>query len=201
MEHGSTAAPAKARVPAGSALHGEPAARTLRGVNLLRHLRPACIRLPLATLPLPVGDEETAAQTARRRADEKELVLREIAEVLDASGEVVNQSKLIRDLMYRETQTTTGIGNGIAMPHVRSLQVRSFVIGFANAQEPLWFEAIDGEPVDLFVLMAAPPYDDKVYHQAYKALAEVLSDEDSVAALRSAASEQDVFAAFRRHWR
>ncbi len=168
-------------------------------MNLLRHLRPACIRLAMATRPLPQPDDETPAQRERRQAEEKDLVLREIAEMLDDSGEVVNRSKLVRDLIYRERQASTGIGSGLAIPHVRSLQVRRFVLGLARPVEPLWFDAIDGEPVRLFVLLAAPPYDDKVFHQAYPALARALADEATLAALMAADDEQAVFAALRQH--
>ena len=170
-------------------------------VNLLRHLVPACIRLELATLPLPVPDPETPAQAQRRREDEKELVLRELAELFDASGHVVNPSKLVRDLMYRERQASTGIGGGLAIPHVRSLQIRTFTMGLARSREPLSFDAIDGEPVRLFILLGAPPYDDKVFHQAYRAWAEVLSDDATRDGLMTAEDPQEIFNLLRRHWR
>jgi mannitol/fructose-specific phosphotransferase system IIA component (Ntr-type) len=171
-------------------------------VNVLRFLRPACIQLPLVTQPVPLPDdpeEETPGQVAKRLAKEKGLVMEELAGVLARCEDVVNPTKLLRDLEHRERNATTAIGNGVAIPHVRTLQARSFIMGFARAAgEGLAYGAADGEPVRLFFLMAAPPYDDRVYHQVHREVATILTDDDLVDDLLRAEAPQDVFNLLRR---
>lgn len=172
-------------------------------MNVLRFLRPACIQLPLVTQPIPPpdedDDEETPGQLAKRQAREKGLVMEELAAVLARCDDVVNPTKLLRDLEHRERNATTAIGNGVAIPHVRTLQARSFIMGFARADgDGLFYGAADGEPVRLFFLMAAPPYDDRIYHQVHREVATMLHDEEMVDALLATKQPQDVFNLLRR---
>ena len=172
-------------------------------MNVLRFLKPACIQLPLLTQPIPPPaddtEEETAGQLAKRRHREKEAVMTELAGVLARAPEIVNPSKLLRDLQQRERNATTAIGGGVAIPHVRTLQARAFLMGFARAAgDGLHYEALDGEPVRLFFLMAAPPYDDRTYHHVHREVATILRDEDTVDALLAARDAQDVFNTLRR---
>jgi PTS system fructose-specific IIC component len=171
-------------------------------VNVLRFLKPDCIQLPLLTQPLPPGEEETPAQETKRRTKEKGLVMSELAGILARAPEIVNPSKLLRDLEHREGNATTAIGGGVAIPHIRTLQARAFIMGFARAEgDGLHYGAVDGEPVRLFFLMAAPPYDDRTYHQVHREVATILSDEDTVTALLAAERPQDVFNILRAFFR
>lgn len=171
-------------------------------MNILRFLRPECIRLDLTTAPLPVADEETPAQVQRRKTKEKELVMAELAQVLAASPDVINPSKLLRDLVQRESNATTAIAPGVAIPHVRTLQARGFVFGLARAADPgLHYGSLDGEPTRLFLLLAAPPYDDRTYLQAERALAELLRADEVADQLLAVTSSQEVFNVLRQWFR
>jgi PTS system fructose-specific IIC component len=171
-------------------------------VNVLRFLRPECIQLPLVTLPLEVSEEESPAQAARRRDREKDAVREELAGVLARCDDVINARKLHRDLIQREHNATTAIAPGIAIPHLRTLQARSFIMGLATAAgEGLHYGSVDAAPTRLFVLLAAPPYDDRLYHQVHKVWAGILLDEDLVAALTCATTSQEVFNLLRAHFR
>ncbi|MCH7878045.1 MAG: PTS sugar transporter subunit IIA, partial [candidate division Zixibacteria bacterium] len=66
------------------------------------------------------------------------------------------------------------IGYGIAIPHIRSMQAKSFMIAFARSSRGYDFGALDNKPTKLFFVMAAPPYDDIQYLRVFKALAEIL---------------------------
>jgi mannitol/fructose-specific phosphotransferase system IIA component (Ntr-type) len=168
-------------------------------VNVLRFLKPACIQLPLATTPLVPVEDETEAQGRKRREREKGMVMAELVAVLARAEEVINPTKLLRDLEHREHNASTALGNGLAIPHVRTLQARAFIMGFARADgDGLLYGAPDGEPVRLFFLMAAPPYDDRLYHQVHREVAEILHDEDVVQELLVASDGQDVFNILRR---
>lgn len=175
-------------------------------MNVLRFLRPACVRLGLETRPIPPPEEgeeeETEAQRNRRRNAEKEAVMAELAGLMEASGELVNPTRFHKDLIFREKRATTAILPGVALPHVRSLQIRSFVMGLARADgDGLWYDSLDGQPTRLFFLLAAPPYDDRAYLAVYREIAQLLADEETVDALLAATSVNAVFNELRRFFR
>jgi PTS system fructose-specific IIC component len=173
-------------------------------VNVLRFLRPACIRLELETRPLPPPEdgEETEAQVRRRLQHEKEAVMEELAHLLDASGELVNPTKFHKDLIFHERRNTTAVIPAVALPHVRSLQVRSFVMGMARAPgDGIWYDSLDRQPTRLFLIMAAPPWDDRTYLAVYREIAQILQDEETVDALMAAPTVNEVFNVLRRFFR
>jgi mannitol/fructose-specific phosphotransferase system IIA component (Ntr-type) len=104
----------------------------------------------------------------------KGKVLEEIVELFDKSGKVVNRSKLYTDLYNRERKATTGIGEGVAIPHVRTMQAKDLVVVFARSRKGVEFGAIDGMPVNLFFGVVAPPYNDRVYLEVYRQLGLIL---------------------------
>jgi fructose PTS system EIIBC or EIIC component len=167
-------------------------------VNVLRFLHPECIKLDLETHASEPVENETETQRDKRLQRDKERVLEELAGLFDRSGLVVNRSKFLRDLTNRERKATTAVAPGIAIPHVRTLQVRAFVMGFARASgDGIPFDSLDGEPTRLFFLLASPPYDDRTYLAVYRELAQLIQDEDAFAALHEAKVPQDVFNVLR----
>jgi mannitol/fructose-specific phosphotransferase system IIA component (Ntr-type) len=80
----------------------------------------------------------------------------------------------VLDFVNREKKATTGIGDGVAIPHIRSLQAKEFMMGFARSSHGYDFDSLDGQPAHLFFIMASPPYDDNMYLRVFKALAEML---------------------------
>ncbi len=170
-------------------------------MNVLRFLHSDCVKLELETVPsepvVPL-EEESAGQRASRLRNDKERALEEFAELLDRSGAVVNRAKLLRDLINRERKATTAIAPGIAVPHVRTLQVRRFVMGLARAGgDGLPFASLDGEPTRLFFLLASPPYDDRLYLQVYREFAQIVQREDIIERILAAREVQDVYNALR----
>jgi mannitol/fructose-specific phosphotransferase system IIA component (Ntr-type) len=140
-------------------------------MKLTRYIKPSQIRLELGTRtpdPAPEGWSES-----RLIWTVKEQVLEELVELFESSGRVVNRSKLLTDLLNRERKATTGIGDGLAIPHVRTMQARDFVLVFARSTPGVEFGALDRGPVHLFLGIVAPPYHDKLYLQVYKQIAEI----------------------------
>lgn len=167
-------------------------------VQVLRFLDARCVRLAMQTTPTPVPPDESPGAARRRERDDQERALAEIAELLDASEAVVNRTRLTRDLIHRERKASTAIHPGVAVPHVRTLQVRRFVMGLARAEEPgLPFSAADHQPVRLFFPLVSPPYDDRTYLLVYRELAQLLKRDDVVEDLLRAGSVQDVFNTLR----
>lgn len=166
-------------------------------VNILRYLRPECIRMELESVaPEPVADE-SEAQRERRLVAAKEAILQELTDVLDASGEITNPTKFYKDLVNRERKATTGIAPGIAIPHVRTMQARSFMLGFARSTVGVPFASLDGGDTHLFLMLAAPPYEDKLYLKVYREFAEMVANDWVLDAFMDAASPQDVLNVLR----
>jgi len=110
--------------------------------------------------------------TRNQHLANKEKILRALVALLEKSERITNPKKCATDLYHRELKASTGLGNGLAIPHVRTLQAKQFVIAVARAPEPgLWFDAIDEEPVRLFVCMVAPNHDDRFYLKVERTLA------------------------------
>lgn len=127
----------------------------------------------------------------------KEAVLEELVELLDAGSRIGNRTKLVLDFVNREKKATTGIGMGVAIPHIRSMQAKEFMLGFARSTQGYEFEALDGQPVHMFFVMAAPPYDDSLYLKAFKSLAEMLQYKSFRDELMSVQSPGEVIRALR----
>jgi len=167
-------------------------------VNVLRFLHADCIRLDLETTANTPAEVESEAQAARRLAHDKERVLTELATLMEGSGQIINPSKFLRDLIHREQQATTAIAPGIAIPHVRSYQARTFVIGFARAAAPgIPFASLDGAPTRLFFVLASPPWDDHLYLRVYRDFAEMMQYGWVTDALLEAATPADVLSVLR----
>lgn len=155
-----------------------------------RFLRPECIRLSMRCDELPDPPEEMKPE--RRVWYYKDAILEELSEVLADSGEIASAKRIYKDLRFSEKQGSTGIGEGIAIPHVRTLRARKFVMGFVRSDRGLPYGSMDDEPVQFFFPMVAPPYDDRLYLRVYQDLARALSDPLCRETLRGAESPDDV---------
>jgi len=159
-------------------------------MNLARLIRPECIRLELRTIPPPEPEEE--ADRPRYVWQVKEAVIGELAELMALSGRIGSENRLRNDLVNREKKATTGLGQGVAVPHVRSREAREFLIGFARSTPGLPFDALDGGPAHIFFVLVAPPYDDTQYLRIYKQIAEAFSFHDPSLELMQASSEGEI---------
>lgn len=141
-------------------------------MNISRFMTPELVKLEFDyRLELPDEDEELSPKLLW---DVKRAILEELVGLLEKSDEIRNPSKTLVDLYNRERKATTAIGHGIAVPHVRTIQAKSFVIGLCRSREGLPFDSLDGEPVHIFIPMVAPPYDDSLYLRVFKAIAELV---------------------------
>ncbi len=118
----------------------------------------------------PTEDETCNPRELRRRIHES--VLTKIAELLNASGRIGNWHQLLSALLYNDRQVSSAIGENIAIPHVRCMQVRSLRMAFLRCPQGVDFDAIDKEKVHIFIAMVAPNYDDSLYLRVYKRIAE-----------------------------
>ena len=151
-------------------------------MSLGRLFREEMVKLEIESRPealqVPEGVEPTPEALERARWHFKEKVAAELAGLFAASGEVRNGHKFLLDMLNREKKSSTAIGDGLAVPHVRSMQPRKLIVCFARSTPGVEFFARDGHPVHLFFGVAAPSYDDAAYLRIYKWLAGAFIRED-----------------------
>jgi len=164
-------------------------------MNIARFLKPELIKLEMETKM--EFDPEQDITTQRKLWMTKNAILEELVDLVDRSGKVCNKKKLYTDLLNREKKASTGIGKGIAVPHVRTMQARDLVMGFARSKEGYDFDAMDKGPVHLFFVMVAPPYDDNLYLKVFKGLAQILQYDFLREKLISAEDEFEILRAIR----
>ena len=143
-------------------------------MNLSRYLREEMIVLEFDP-PQETPPENSGSSKWKSR--NKERVLDNLVEILERSGKTINRCKLLTDFINREKKATTAIGHQVAIPHVRTLQAKTSVMGFLRNRVGLPFGAPDGQDVRIFIPIVGPPYDDKVYLKIYRQLGELLLEE------------------------
>lgn len=87
---------------------------------------------------------------------EKEDVLKELVDVLADVHDIGDKKTVVKALVERESLGSTGIGQGIAIPHGKTDKVKELVAVLGISQKGVNFEALDGEPVYIFFLLVAP---------------------------------------------
>src|ERR1017187_4389780 len=90
-------------------------------------------------------------------AKNKKDAITEMVQLLSDAKEVKDSQVLLNSVLEREATRTTGIGNGLAIPHGKCTGVDHLVVAIAKPETPIDFESIDGRPVNLIVLLASPP--------------------------------------------
>lgn len=135
------------------------------------------------------------AITLRLEARTKREALVELVELLESAHGFQSQGEILDRVMRRESMMTTGIGNGIAIPHGKARSVDRMAAAVAVAPEGLDFEAEDGNPVHLFVLFVSPETATTLHVRALANLSRLLKEESVRTSLREARSVEDFLAA------
>ncbi|WP_314208643.1 PTS sugar transporter subunit IIA [Vagococcus salmoninarum] len=89
-------------------------------------------------------------------ASTKEAVIKELARYLEIKGVLTDRDIYISSVLEREEHSTTGIGNGIAIPHGKSETVTAAAIAYAKLKTPIEWEALDDKPVSIVIMLAIP---------------------------------------------
>ena len=164
-------------------------------MNLSRYLTEELVKLEMET---EIEEEVEGASREKWLIRSKEQVLSELVALLDHGARIGNRSKLLLDFVNREKKATTGIGKGVAIPHIRSLQAKEFMLAFARSSSGYEFDSLDAKPVHMFFVMASPPYDDSMYLRAFKSLASMLQYDSFREELMSVQSPGEVIRALRQ---
>ncbi|MDN6639654.1 MAG: fructose-specific PTS transporter subunit EIIC [Tetragenococcus sp.] len=130
------------------------------------------------------------------QASDKKGAIDEMVQKLYDVGRISEIDKFKDGILAREEETSTGLGDGIAMPHAKNDAVKEATVLFAKSEQGVDYESLDGQPTYLFFMIAAPEGADDTHLQALAALSRQLVNQDFVAELKNAQTPDDVQAAF-----
>lgn len=130
------------------------------------------------------------------KATSKEAAIDEMILSLYDHNRITNVEEFKEKILAREAQTSTGLGDGIAMPHAKTAAVTQPTVLFAKSEEGVDYAALDDQPVHLFFMIAAPEGANDTHLQALAALARLLVNPEFVASLKDAANPDEVQALF-----
>ncbi|MBN1490667.1 MAG: PTS sugar transporter subunit IIA [Phycisphaerae bacterium] len=143
-------------------------------------LTQSCIKVPLA-------------------ARDKDAAIAELIELLAADGQISDAKSLYAAVLAREHTRSTGIGRGLAVPHGKSPACSRLVVAVGKPAEPIDFGSIDGQPVDVIVLLASPPDQTGPHIQALARISRLMLMEPFRVAVSNAKTAEALFAAITQH--
>lgn len=130
------------------------------------------------------------------QATTKEAAIDEMINSLVDNGVVADFDIFKAGIMAREAQTSTGLGDGIAMPHSKNLAVKEATVLFAKSNKGVDYESLDGQSTDLFFMIAAPEGANDTHLAALAELSKYLMQDGFADRLRKVTSPDEVIAAF-----
>ncbi|WP_194439447.1 PTS IIA-like nitrogen regulatory protein PtsN [Vibrio fluminensis] len=122
----------------------------------------------------------------------KKRALEMISEIVaEQTGQ--NSTELFECMLSREKMGSTGIGNGIAIPHARMHSSDKAIAVLMQCESPIEFDAIDNRPVDLLFALLVPDAQCKEHLKTLSCMAERLNDKQILKQLRKAESDQELY--------
>ena len=126
------------------------------------------------------------------QSSDKTGIIRELAKLHESTGVLNDYEGYVNALMAREAQSSTGIGEGIAIPHAKTESVKEPALAMGRKKEGIEYDSLDGEPATLFFMIAAPDGANNTHIETLARLSQLLLDDDFKAALENAATADEV---------
>jgi PTS system nitrogen regulatory IIA component len=136
--------------------------------------------------------QQNAILPAMKANSKKQLLQELAAKASKITG--LPEREIFDVILQRERLGSTGVGNGIAIPHGKLAHLSTIVGIFARLESPVDFEALDDQPVDLVFLLLAPEGAGADHLKALSRIARVLRDPEMVAKLRATDSASGIYA-------
>jgi fructose PTS system EIIBC or EIIC component len=124
----------------------------------------------------------------------KEAVIDELVDTLHSAGRLADRDEFKKAILAREAQSTTGIGEGIAIPHAKTKAVKTPAIAFGRSQAGVDYESLDGQPSHLFFMIAAPEGANNTHLETLSRLSSLLMDPAFRKQLMEAETADDILA-------
>ena len=126
-------------------------------------------------------------------AKAKTDAIAELISLLADNGEIVDPKKVLDSVLEREATRTTGIGNGLAIPHGKCNGTDHLVMAIGRPQTPIDFQAIDGRPVSLIWLLTSPPDKTGPHIHALARISRLMTIDRFRQALATAKTSQEIY--------
>ncbi len=146
-------------------------------MRLTEILSLACIKVPMS-------------------ATDKAGAIGEMVALLSAAGKLTDCELMRQAALEREATRTTGIGNGLAIPHGKCAGVADLVMGVGKPAEPIDFNSIDGKPVTLVIFLASPPDKTGPHIQALARISRLMTDPKFRQSIDKATTAQEIYDLF-----
>lgn len=143
-------------------------------MRLSEILKPQNIKLPLA-------------------ATNKTDAITELVHLLSINGDISNEQRVLNSVLEREATRTTGIGNGLAIPHGKTDGTSDLVMAVGRPAAPIDFQAIDGRPVTIIWLLTSPPDKTGLHIRALASISRMMTIDKFRIALNAATSGQEMY--------
>jgi PTS system nitrogen regulatory IIA component len=127
------------------------------------------------------------------KARDKKGVLEELAEVVSKHNPSVDRVVLVNVLVERENLGSTGIGDGVAIPHGKLKGVEQPIVSFGRSKSGLDFDSMDAQPVHLFFLLIAPENSSGMHLQVLAKIAKILKNSAFRKSLMEASGREDLY--------
>ncbi|MDA0839274.1 MAG: PTS sugar transporter subunit IIA [Planctomycetota bacterium] len=131
------------------------------------------------------------------RAASKEEALRDLLNRMEANGRIKSADDLLVAFLNREKMMTTGIGNGLAVPHIHTSLVEEFCMAFGHCRQGIDYDALDGEPVYLIFMIAAVEETSRKHVRLVSTLMRLLVMPGVLDAIREAETPEGIIKVFR----
>ncbi len=132
-------------------------------------------------------------------ATDKRAVIDELVDLLAEAGLIDDADALKQVVWEREQQRSTGIGEGLAIPHGKSDCSKNLVMAVGRPERPIDFDAVDGQPVSLVVLLASPPDKTSEHIQALGKISRLMSNPSFRVSAYSAESAEEMYRLFEQY--
>ncbi|MCE9619319.1 MAG: PTS sugar transporter subunit IIA [Planctomycetes bacterium] len=148
-------------------------------MNVLEVLNIDCVKVPLI-------------------ARDKHGVIDELVDALAASGAVSDAAAIKQVVWQRESQRSTGIGEGLALPHGKSAAVKRIAMAIGKPGAPMEYDSIDKKPVRLIVLLVSPPECVSEHIQALGRISRLMTNPEFREKLYEAQCAESIYSLFRK---
>lgn len=149
-------------------------------MKLTEIIKPANIKVPLTATTKPAAIEE-------------------LVNLLAANGDVTDPKKVLAAVLEREATRTTGIGNGVAIPHGKCSGTQRLVMAVGKAATPIDFQAIDGRPVSFIWLLTSPPDQTGPHITALARISRLMIVDKVRQALSQATTAEQIYAVIQQN--
>jgi len=117
----------------------------------------------------------------------------ELVQLMADNGEATDAKKVLEAVLDRESTRTTGIGNGLAIPHGKTNGVKDLVMSIGKPATPIDFQSIDGRPVTIIWLLSSPPDKTSSHIHALARISRLMTIDKFRQALNAATTAQEMY--------